>query len=286
MSAVPHFTPAVRIGSATFIKVALLLSLALHLILLAWPSVSLQPLTGSSASMSELKVSLLHRPTLEKPPETTRELAQADSLGGGTAVPESRVMSPAEPRPAVSGSGIAPEGRAQTTVRHERLTRDHSSYAIAGKGESLPSADSLLAQARELAAQQQGEIGTRTSFDDAAPKRGVFGVSARGVEWARYAEDWRLKIERIGKLNYPDEARRQGLFGSLVLKAVLGSDGRLLSVSILRSSGQPVLDEAALHIVRMASPFAPFPPGLAAKFGSLEIARKWSFSSDNELSTR
>jgi protein TonB len=284
MSAAPHFMPTARVDSATFIKVAILLSLAIHLLLLAGPSMPVSPLAGS-ASMSELKVSLLHKPNLEKPPEQTRELAQADSHGGGNAVPDARSSAP-EAAAQPSSNGDTAEGHLQPSAKRERLTRDHAPYAIADKGESLPSSDSLLAQARALAVQNNGEIAPRFSANDAAPVRAVFGVSAQGVEWARYAEDWRLKIERIGKLNYPEEARRQGVFGSLVLKVVLGADGRLLSVSVSRSSGQPLLDDAALKIVRMAAPFSPFPPALAAKFGSLEIARKWSFTSDNELSTR
>jgi protein TonB len=51
---------------------------------------------------------------------------------------------------------------------------------------------------------------------------------------------------------------------------------------VLKSSGYAVLDEAALKIVRMAAPYSPFPPELAATTDKLEIIRTWQFQ-ENEL---
>ncbi|PFN94356.1 energy transducer TonB, partial [Bacillus sp. AFS076308] len=71
-------------------------------------------------------------------------------------------------------------------------------------------------------------------------------------------DEWRKKAERIGNLNYPDEARRQQIYGNLRLMVSINRDGSLYEVLVLESSGQPLLDQAAQRIVRLAAPFAPF----------------------------
>lgn len=101
---------------------------------------------------------------------------------------------------------------------------------------------------------------------------------------AWYKEEWRKKVERIGNLNYPDEARRQQLYGSLRLMVSINRDGSLYEVLVLESSGQPVLDQAAQRIVRLAAPFAPF-TGDMAEFDRLEIIRTWRFARGDRLSS-
>lgn len=267
-----------RTGRPILIQLAIALSIALHLVFLAAPALKhWQPAKPQGAPA--LHVSVLHAPSGERPKQPD-VLAQADSAGGGDATAGARASAPPAPQalqvPAEAGAKDA-------DARPQRLTRPQAAHSVdAGRADPL-SADTLLAQARELAVPEVGERAERFSPNDAAPKRGVFGVNAYGVEWARYVEDWRIKIERVGRLNYPDEARRQGLFGSLQLRVVVGADGRLLSVDVTRSSGHALLDDAAVRIVRMSAPFAPFPPALAAKFSSLQIARKWSFTTDNSL---
>jgi protein TonB len=102
---------------------------------------------------------------------------------------------------------------------------------------------------------------------------------------AWYKEEWRKKIERIGNLNYPDEARRQRIYGSLRLLVSINRDGSLYEVQVLESSGQPLLDQAAQRIVRLAAPFAPF-SGDLADIDRLEIIRTWRFERGDRLSSR
>jgi protein TonB len=102
---------------------------------------------------------------------------------------------------------------------------------------------------------------------------------------AWYKEEWRRKIERVGNLNYPDEARRRQLYGSLRLLVAIKSDGSLHEVTLLESSGQPVLDQAALRIVRLAAPFAPF-SGDLRDVDILEIVRTWRFERGDRLSSQ
>ena len=102
---------------------------------------------------------------------------------------------------------------------------------------------------------------------------------------AWYKDDWRKKVERVGNQNYPEEARRQRIYGSLRLLVTINRDGSLYEVQILESSGQPVLDQAALRIVRLAAPYAPF-TGDLSEFDRLEIIRTWRFERGDRLSSQ
>lgn len=101
---------------------------------------------------------------------------------------------------------------------------------------------------------------------------------------AWYKDEWRKKVERIGNLNYPDDARRQQIYGSLRLLVSINRDGTLYEVQVLESSGQRTLDQAALRIVRLAAPFAPF-TGDLADVDRLEIIRTWRFERGDRLSS-
>lgn len=117
------------------------------------------------------------------------------------------------------------------------------------------------------------------------PKRKFVGARTKEYRFARYVEDWRLKVERIGNLNYPEAARKEKLYGNLQLTVGIRSDGSLDSIEINRSSGQKVLDEAAINIVKLAGQngFAPFPPDISQDTDILHITRTWVFASTDML---
>lgn len=101
---------------------------------------------------------------------------------------------------------------------------------------------------------------------------------------AYYKEAWRRKVERIGNQNYPAEARDQRIYGSLRMQVQINRDGTLRDVKILESSGQRVLDNAALRIVRLAAPFAPF-TGDLMDVDVLELIRTWRFEPGDRVSS-
>jgi len=98
---------------------------------------------------------------------------------------------------------------------------------------------------------------------------------------APYLSEWKRKVERVGTLNFPTAARRQGLSGSPVVEVEIAADGRLQSARVRRSSGYGALDQAALTILKLASPFTPFPPDIAADFSRLRFAYQWDFVAGN-----
>ncbi len=110
------------------------------------------------------------------------------------------------------------------------------------------------------------------------PRRKFLNARTQEYKYAAYLDAWRAKVERIGNLNYPEEARRRQLTGSLVLDVALNPDGTVNGVSVRRSSGHKLLDDAATRIVELAAPFSPLPPQLRAEVDILHITRTWKFN--------
>lgn len=108
-------------------------------------------------------------------------------------------------------------------------------------------------------------------------------ASARAADEAGYLLRWIQWVEKVGNENYPEEARQKKIFGTMRLAVALERDGNVASVEILQSSGQRVLDQAAVRIVRLAAPFEPFPT--AIKQDRIEVIRTWNFVPGNLFST-
>lgn len=139
-------------------------------------------------------------------------------------------------------------------------------------------------QTRELLARAQSEIAKQVSDYQKRPRKHHFMPSTSEYRYARYVEDWRARVEKIGNENYPDEARGK-VYGSLRVTVAVRKDGSVAEAAIDKSSGSPVLDRAARRIVNMSAPFPPFPPEIARDTDVLEITRTWVFTNDL-LSTR
>lgn len=116
-------------------------------------------------------------------------------------------------------------------------------------------------------------------------KRQLTSVSTQESRDAYYLHGWSKKIETVGNLNYPAEARRKKIYGNLRLMVAVRADGSVQEVRVLKSSGQRVLDQAAIDIVRLAAPFAPFPPEIRQDTDILEIIRTWQFEKGDRLSS-
>lgn len=140
----------------------------------------------------------------------------------------------------------------------------------------LPSAASLLSNSLKIAS-LSAEVRRKVEAQANRPRRKFISASTREYRYASYMEAWRAKVERIGNLNYPEDARRQGLTGNLILDVALKPDGSVHEITIRRSSGNRVLDEAAVRIVNLAAPFAPFPEDIRRETDILHITRTWQF---------
>jgi protein TonB len=78
-------------------------------------------------------------------------------------------------------------------------------------------------------------------------------------------------------MNFPQVAKRRRATANPVLEVVIGANGKLGAIVVRRSSGRKDLDQAALSILRLASPFDPFPADVRKKYDELRFAYEWQF---------
>ena len=140
------------------------------------------------------------------------------------------------------------------------------------------------AQIQEERARLNAEISRTWQEYQKRPRHMFLNARTEEYKYAAYMDAWRAKVERIGNLNYPEEAKQRHLMGNLLLDVALNSDGTINNISIRRSSGQKILDDAAIRIVELAAPFAPFPPDIRADTDVLHITRTWKFN-ESQLSS-
>lgn len=143
----------------------------------------------------------------------------------------------------------------------------------------------LMSRSLEIA-RLEGQIAKDWDSYQKRPRRQFIGARTQEYRFAQYVEDWRIKIERIGTLNYPEAARNQRIYGSLQLTVAIRRDGSIDNIEINRSSGQKLLDESARRIVQLAAPYAAFPPDIAKDTDILSITRTWTFTREDQLTTR
>lgn len=135
----------------------------------------------------------------------------------------------------------------------------------------------LLTRSLEIA-RLEAELSVMQSNYAQQPRvRRISSGARMSSEEALYLRQWEEKVERIGNLNYPEEARNQNLGGRLRLMVVIAADGRILEAQLLTGSGHSLLDNAALRILNLAAPFAPLPESIRAEADVLEIIRTWQF---------
>ena len=264
-------------------------SIMLHLFLLFGIALVMPNPRSMSSFAQPLQVVLVNTKTKSKPPKADA-LAQANLDGGGNTPEDRRAKSPL---PTIrNDQQFTPEQRAKRVALEEEskrmLTRLKSDYTAAQpelkkqKVNAATSGDDLVQKALEIA-RLEAQISKNWDAYQKLPRRTNIGARTREYRFAQYIEDWRVKVERIGNLNYPDQARRQKVFGSLKLSVSIRADGSVENVEIDKSSGHRILDAAAVRIVKLAAPYSPLPPNITKDTDILEITRTWTFTSSDTL---
>ncbi|MBM7062352.1 energy transducer TonB [Pseudomonas sp. UL073] len=289
----PDF-PATRVRPADRLGFTLFVATALHLALILGIGFSLPE---SSEISKTLEITLSTFKSQEKPKDADF-LAQDNQQGSGTlehkAAPKTTELAPfqdteirkvAPPAaPKQSAKQAAPKAAVATRKPQPQKTPvKREQDKPEPQPQAAPSFDSeqLSAQISSLEAelaQEQQRYAKRPKIHR------LNAASTMRDKGAWYKDEWRKKVERVGNLNYPDEARRQRIYGHLRLLVAINRDGSLYEVQVLESSGQPLLDQAAQRIVRLAAPFAPF-TGDLADIDRLEIIRTWRFERGDRLSS-
>ena len=246
--------------------------------------------------LPSLDVILVQSANSEKP-EKADFLAQATNSGGGDADKAHRPSAPLSSPIPKAIAGVAPvpldNGAPRPTPPRdaELLTQKQSSFSVrtdAATPDNQPKpavVERDIEQRKIEMARLAQEIQRESEQYAKRPKRKYISANTKEYEFAAYMRAWVARIERIGNLNYPDEARRQQLHGQLVLTVGLDRAGKIKSVDVIQSSGHKVLDDAAIRIVHLAEPFPALPED-KEKVDELYISRTWQFLPGDILRNR
>ena len=229
--------------------------------------------------------------------ENAEFLAQVSQQGGGN-TPEK-----ARPRELFSAPTLSnqPGFEKQTSVQQVQkqkqneqlalLSQSDAQYSIKTQEESTEAEDDTNltqndtnqnTQTARLAAEISNTIEQQASMD----RTRYLNSSTREFTPAKYMREWINRVERVGNLNYPDQARRNKLSGTLILDVVINSEGKLMKTDLRQSSGHQILDDAARRIVRLAAPFSAFPKKLRQEADVIHITRSWEFLNNSQIRTR
>jgi protein TonB len=273
------------------LTVAVALSLFLHAILL---SIHFKlPEALNKATEQALDVILVNAKTKSRPTKAQAK-AQTNLDSGGNTDDDRRAKTPLPVAPTVREGNDIREARQRIArleaEQQQMMTRLQSQKTVANatRGEETPAPPNPTPSGVDLAsaamnlARLEGQIARSQEEYNKRPRRKFIGARVEEYRFAQYVEDWRLKVERIGNLNYPTAAKGRH-YGSLVLTVVIRNDGSLDRVEVNRPSGQKVLDDAARRIVEMAAPYPPFPDAIRQDTDILEITRTWSFTTSDRL---
>ena len=279
-----------RLFGTTTLTMSMAFSVALHAFALFGIAFVLPGLNRATDMMQPLQVVLVNSKS-QSIPLKADALAQANLDGGGNTADDRRTKSPL---PAIrDDKRFTPEQSTKRVAKLEEetkkiMSRLKSDYKLTQpEQKSEPSSDTsngedLVKKSLEIA-RLESQISKNWDEYQKMPRRKFIGARTQEYRYAQYIEDWRIKVERIGNLNYPEQARRQQVYGSLKVSVSIHADGSLEGVEINRSSGHRILDAAAVHIVKLAAPYAPLPPDIAKDVDILTIVRTWTFTSSDKL---
>jgi protein TonB len=279
-----------------FLAAAIFGSIFLHAIVLALRFAPLD-LSKFDRNMPPLEVALVNAKSLSKPTKADI-LAQANLDGGGNTDANRRAKTPLPALPkdnATTQLAVATQ-KVETLEKQsqEMMTQLRSAATLAPPQPTpnaapdkteLPTSTEMMQRTLE-AMRLEAQIAKDMDAYQKRPKRRFVGARAEEYRFARYVEDWRLKVESIGNRNYPEAARAQKLYGSLLLTVGIRANGSVETVVVDRTSGQKILDLAAVRIVEMGGPYAPFPPNISRDTDILYITRTWSFAPGDSLTSQ
>jgi len=275
------------------LQFALFLAAALHITFILGLSFEAGP---APRYTPQLEITLATRATTEAP-DKAQLLAAADQLGSGDKSDHNEITS----------RDLSPNLQAQIDQRATRAIPEleQQQYATPATATAAASQTYITKRPETEVQLQKPTIGTNPEIDQLSRElaslearldaqshaystmprvRRLTSASAKRAVDAAYLLQWRQRVEAVGNRYYPEASERYSIYGSLRLLVVIRRDGSLEDIKILSSSGHALLDEAAIKIVRLAAPFAPFPAELQATTDKLEIIRTWQFR-ENRLSS-
>jgi protein TonB len=285
----PAITPGDRLSFTTFLAIMIHAAIILGV---TFTYVAKKPSTHT------MEVTLVQHADKNKP-KTADFLAQFNQAGSGTLDEKALITSPTL---AEFQDTVIRETSEQQQPRRARKVEQEQKPVVTTSGNSEqkalvdakikspdegeinnPEKKSLLQRSLEIASLEARLEEQRQIYANRPRIKRLTSLSTTSSVDAYYLNSWRRKIESIGNLNYPGEARKRKLYGSLRLMVAIFPDGALRDVRLLETSGHKILDDAAIRIVRLAAPFAPFSDELRQTTDVLEIIRTWQFRKNSSL---
>ena len=276
--------PRPPVGERERLSATLVLSLLLHGMLLLGLGFALE---DAAPVLPTLDV-ILTQTTTPLTPKQADFLAQANNQGGGESDKANRPTDPTSGLVPKPDDGVAPrelraqspapqpppEARVISSARGELTTAPPEATPVV-EATPLPAGRLKVDHDMEMA-RLAAEIHLRSQRYAKRPSRKFISASTREYAWAAYLRTWVDRAERVGNLNYPDEARRRGLAGTVVINVGIRRNGSVERADVVVSSGIPLLDAAALRIARLAEPYPPLPK-TAEDPDILNVVRTWRF---------
>lgn len=268
----------------------LFLAAAVHAVIIL--GVSFVPSLSETRTPAALEVVLVQESTDSEKPEEADYLSNAAQDGGGEVEENTRPSSPFASDFDEQTDGVAPtplqasSPEVQEQQPEQVLTTVFSSTEIESDSpetETKPldaKVDDVKVDYELAVAQLEADIDRDQQEYAKRPRKKVIDARTHESAAAAYMYEWAESIERIGNLNYPEQARARNLSGAVILVVGITKSGALDRVEIRRSSGIALIDDAAKRIVRLASPFAPLSPELARETDILDIVRTWEFGAN------
>lgn len=285
MNSVLGFSPTDRLGLAVF-GAALTHMVVILGVTFGVPKPGLDP-------SDKLEITLVQTRT-ERPPLSPQFLAQASQDGGGETERAEVARSPLPLREMGEKNNelafLRPTPQTQiVSLQENMLTQSEKTQKKLKPFDPQPEKKEARTEPENAGLLERAKIEQERSRLNAEisrfwqeyqkrPQRAFLNARTQEYKYALYMDAWRAKVERIGNLHYPEQAKRQRLSGHLLLDVAINADGTIHAVAVRRSSGHKLLDDAAVRIVELAAPFDPFPNTIRADTDILHITRTWKFN--------
>lgn len=281
LAELPDISP---VTSTDRLALTLFFALALHAMIILGITFGTDDPETPEHDLPTLDITIANRKT--PPPDDAEYLAQTSQDGGGNVTEKVR------PREALPEQAPQVQQQQPAPTPSQVITTTEAPREILQEEQEQPQTETRAITATELIERSMEMVNLSEQLNESMqayakrPRQVFVSARTREFKYANYMSEWVRKVERVGNLNYPDDARRQGITGKLLLDVALNPDGTVRNITVLRPSGHSLLDEAAIRIVSLAGPYAPFPPEIRKNADVLHITRTWEFSTTNRMQTR
>lgn len=288
--------PTPLITSADRMSFSLFLATVFHVLILLGITFALPDKTLEDFQRS-LDVVLATEFSDERPDEADF-IGQADQIGGGesdeveklstteiTPFPDEKMNEVSQQKSIEEVKPQVDENQVLTSIDSSKIQIQPDTQLIEEQEAIKPLSAAEFYNSSEEIASITAQLEDNKRNSAKKPRKRQVSASIHRATDALYLDAWRRKIEKIGNINYPEKAKRNGIFGSLSLQVSINKDGTVHDISIRRSSGHKILDDSAIRIVRLAAPFAPLTKDIMVDTDILEIIRVWHFLPNKGLKT-